>query len=450
MKHKTALYGLFHTVLWLLPGMVKALPEVTGTVLQPVPGARQAVVTYNLSEPAIVTLAIETNGVRLAEGEVTALEGDVCRVVQPGAGRQIIWNMGPDWPERQTAAARAVVQAWPTNTPPPVMVIDLYGGPRAAEYPVYYYTGLEALPDGGLDNEVYRTLRLVMKRVRTQKAWPENGRFLMGSPVSETGRVMVSGAEAEAEHEVVLTKDYYLGLFELTQSQWYQVVGATPGYFREVNAWEARPVEYVSYRMIRSSTNNTENAGVNWPTTGKTVGGDSFVGLLRARTGLGFDLPTEAQWEYACRAGTRGALHDGTANLTASSSYEHVEELARCTANRSGALNRDVGTENGTARVGSYRPNAWGFYDMHGNVLEYCLDWFQVNLGAGLAVDPRGPDASAFAPGDNASGYGYGRVLKGGALDTAAWALRSAYRRAFLEEVNNNYTVGFRLAVDLE
>jgi formylglycine-generating enzyme required for sulfatase activity len=440
---------LLFAVLILLAVAGQSRPSVTGVTLQQTLGSRKAVITYNLSEDAIITLAIETNGVRLAANEVTALEGDVCKLVNSGDNRQINWTAGIDWPEQHTLTAKAIVQAWPTNAPPPYMVVDLSGGANAQTYPVSYYASLEALPNGGLGNDLYRTLRLVMKKVRTQSAWPENGRFLMGSPVSETGRVTISGVEGESEHEVLLTRDYYLGIFEVTQSQWYQVTGRYSQYFSNPNAWESRPVERVSYWMIRSSTNNTGSAGIDWPTTGVMVGSESFLGLLRARTGLSFDLPTEAQWEYACRAGTRGALHDGTANLVSSSSYQYVDALARCTANRIGTISSAVDVENGTAKVGSYLPNAWGFYDMLGNVHELCLDWFQLDLGTTTAIDPVGPVASSFDPGQT-GGYEYGRVLKGGSLDVPAWSLRSAYRRAFLEDDNGNYTVGFRLALNID
>lgn len=426
----------------------KSQLAVSGVVLEHVPGTRQAVITYNLSADAIITMAIETNGVRLAENEVTALDGDVCGLVTAGNNRKIDWTMGVDWPEQNVASAKAILQVWPTNAPPPYAVIDLSGGAGASTYPVYYYASLEALPNGGLENDLYRTVRLVLKKVRTGAAWPENGRFLMGSPVSETGRITISGV-GETEHEVLMTSDYYLGVFEVTQSQWYQVTGRYSQYFANANSWESRPVERVSYWMIRSSTNNTGNAGVDWPTTGAAVGPESFLSLLRSRTGLSFDLPTEAQWEYACRAGTRGALNDGTINLVSSSSYQYVDALARCTTNRTGTISSAVDVENGTAKVGSYLPNAWGFYDMLGNVQELCLDWFQVDLGTVSSIDPAGPDTSAFDP-DQTGSYEYGRLLKGGALDTSAWALRSAYRRAFLENDNGNYTVGFRLAVNFD
>jgi formylglycine-generating enzyme required for sulfatase activity len=134
----------------------------------------------------------------------------------------------------------------------------------------------------------------------------------------------------------------------------------------------------------------------SWPQS-DAVFADSFMGRLRNRTGLaGFDLPTDAQWEYACRAGTTGALYDGTVNITNVYHDARLYALARYRYNGGfigGEIgpDRDCTTANGTAAVGSYAPNAWGLYDMYGNVWEWCLDWYSTHLGTAAVEDPKGP-----------------------------------------------------------
>ena len=262
---------------------------------------------------------------------------------------------------------------------------------------------------------------------------------MMGSPVNETGR----NATREAQVQAVLTKGYYVGVYEVTQSQWEQVMG-------DVRSWPAkwsnndyrltRPVEQVSYYDIRENINNTDDAAVNWPANDAVTPG-SFMGRLRTKTGLaGFDLPTDAQWEYACRAGTSGALSDGTVNLTNSTSDARLDLLGRYQYDGGKVWNgtawvdpaTDCTTANATAEVGSYLPNAWGLYDMHGNVWEWCLDWYAGNLGTAPAEDPAGAVSGSY------------RVIRGGTWLNPASSCRSAYRRN--DDPSSRYhSFGFRL-----
>ncbi|MBO7620170.1 MAG: formylglycine-generating enzyme family protein, partial [Victivallales bacterium] len=127
---------------------------------------------------------------------------------------------------------------------------------------------------------------------RTTELWlryiPE-GTFIMGSPEDELGRW-----DDETQHKVTLTKPFYIGVFECTQRQWELVIkGYRPSYFRNDDYYATRPVEQVSYNMIRG-----KEAGAGWPDS-DAVDATSFMGILREKTGLMFDLPTEAQWEYA-------------------------------------------------------------------------------------------------------------------------------------------------------
>ena len=238
------------------------------------------------------------------------------------------------------------------------LVIDLSGGPNAASYPV---SNLTDIPSGGWTDE-YKTTKLVLRRI-------DPGTFTMGSPDGEVGR-----QSGETQHEVTLTHSYYIGVFELTQRQWELVMGTRPSAFSNTVCYATRPVEKVSYNQIRGA-----DLGKWWPQM-NAVDEASVMGKLRAKTGRLFDLPTEAQWEYACRAGTATALNSGK-NLSQSTGVDaNMAEVGRFYYN-SGAYNNSYDyngstDETGTAKVGSYMPNAWGLYDMHGNVGEFCLDWY--------------------------------------------------------------------------
>lgn len=199
------------------------------------------------------------------------------------------------------------------------LCIDLSEGASAKHYPITY---LSKPPPGGWTDE-YRTNLLVLRRIPA-------GTFRM-----------------QKLYDMTVSHDFYLGIFELTQKQWELVMGKNPSHFQ----LDVGPVEMVSYNDIRGG-----KKGRRWPLSAD-VDPESFMGLLRARTGLSFDLPTSTQWEYACRAGMKsdclwslgGMGRDYVRSRYNSSGHEHA--------------------------VGHLRPNLWGLYDMNGNVWEWCLDW---------------------------------------------------------------------------
>ena len=274
-------------------------------------------------------------------------------------------------------------------TPPPgtniYMVVDLSGGTNAASFAISY---LDEVPEGGWTEE-YKTTKMVLSKI-------EAGKFTMGSPKDELGRY-----NDEVQHEVTLTKPFFAGVFEVTQKQYELIMGNNPAYYQG----DARPVEYVSYDMIRGA-----EKGTNWPAKSE-VDATSFFGILRSKTGLSFDLPTEAQWEYACRAGTTTALNSGK-NLSDEDQCDEMNEVGRCYGN----MNDEKGGYDEHTTVGSYLPNAWGLYDMHGNVLEWCLDWYQSDLGSDPATDPKGNTEGRY------------RLLRGGGWNFCASDCRSADR----------------------
>ncbi len=270
-------------------------------------------------------------------------------------------------------------------------VIDLSGGAAAESYPVSY---LGAEPAGGWTNE-YKTTKLVLRRV-------EAGSFIMG------------GGTTPESCRVTISQPFYVGVFEITQKQWELVMGSNPSKYEG----DTRPVEQVSYDAIRGSS-----VGTNWPAS-SAVDATSFLGRLRARTGLdGFDLPTIAQWEYACRAGTTTEYNNG------GSTTNDLNTLGRYRDNQSDGRG---GYTNAHTAVGSYVSNSWGLYDMHGNVWEWCLDWCGEKA---YGIDPVGPSS------------GSSREERGGGWDTFApgWSICTSSSRDGVNPSVPHDNLGFRL-----
>ena len=267
------------------------------------------------------------------------------------------------------------------------------------------YTDVE--PVGGWSEE-YKTTKLALRRI-------EPGTFAMGSPEDELGR-----RNDETQHEVTLTRPFYIGIFEITQKQYQLITGGNPS-VTEYRG-DAKPVDNVSYNDIRGA-----QKGAQWPANNE-VDEFSFFGKLRARTKLDFDLPTEAQWEFACRAGTTTALNDGN-NLADIEKDDNLNKLGRYSYNG--------GEDDGTAVVGSYLPNAWGLYDMHGNVSEWCLDWWDDGESGSSdpVTDPVGP------------AEGYLRLLRGGSFCDSAGECRSAYRFDYGKPYYDYSRYGFRVVL---
>ncbi|MDR0352377.1 MAG: SUMF1/EgtB/PvdO family nonheme iron enzyme [Opitutaceae bacterium] len=303
---------------------------------------------------------------------------------------------------------RAKWAAVPPGADGDYLIIDLSAGPNATNYPV----STSAAPPADIaTNAACRTTELWLRRVTP-------GSFTMGSPANETGRY-----PDETAHTVTLTQPYHIGLFEITQKQWHLVMGAPPPP-PSAAAGDTRPVENISYNDIRGAS-----AGAGWPAS-DAVDADSFIGKLRAKTGRLFDLPTEAQWEYAARAGTTTALNNG-ANLADAGADASLDALGRYAGNKSDGQG---GHADGQTTVGAYLPNAWGLHDTHGNVQEFCLDWHGA-LAVTPALDPKGAIS------------GTERVLRGGSWSLDASEARSAARDA-AAPVAISADIGLRIVVN--
>ena len=215
-------------------------------------------------------------------------------------------------------------------------LINVSGGSSATKYSVTY---LDAVPSGGWTT-THKTNYIVMR-------WCPAGTYMM-----------------QGQRKVTLTKPFYIGIFEVTQKQYKNVMGSANGFWNMTG--DAYPTS-ARYADVRGNMNYPSSTGTT---------SDSFVGKLKSKTGLAnIDLPTEAQWEYACRAGTITELSSGK-GLTPN----NVMEVAGVTT---GNIKTDV--------VGSHRVNPWGIYDMHGNAPEMCLDYYQDDVGTITATDPKGP-----------------------------------------------------------
>jgi formylglycine-generating enzyme required for sulfatase activity len=223
--------------------------------------------------------------------------------------------------------------------------------------------------------------------------WIPPGTFLMGSPENEKGRW-----DSEKQHQVTLTQGYWLADTACTQALWKVVMGDNPASFKDD---ENNPVEQVSWDDVQTFLQR----------------------LNELIPGLDAALPTEAQWEYACRAGMETA-------------FSFVGELTLGKVNYRGTwgdYNKwGEGALQCTAPVRSYPPNSWGLYEMHGNVLEWCHDWYG-EYPAESVADPVGAETD------------FARVLRGGSWLSDGRRVRSAYRSRDTPSLRFNY-IGFRFA----
>ena len=439
--------------------MASDTPEVSNVVMSQSETSRRVTITYELSNAAngaVVTLDIETNKtgtatnvdsdwVSIGGAAICNAHGDVWKKVSQGS-KTIAWRPDHSWEGHKVAlangGARAVVTAWALDNTPDYMVVDISAG--AQPNTQRYYPAADFLP-GGVSNGLYKTTTFLMRKIMAKDVT-----WTMGSTTLEDQN---RNADREGTHQVTLTNNYYIGVYEVTQSQWSQVATNSSVAANFTTERFMRPMEKVSYNEIRNAANETEIAAYNWPSDPNP---SSFLGLLRSKTGLDFDLPSEAQWEFAARAGNgSGYWNDGSPILNANPDA-NLNLLGRYLNNpaSNSATNpaKTIAPANGgTAIVGSYAPNSWGLYDMHGNVWEWCLDWCED--GIATATDASGdnyngrvnidPSNSAnYLSGASASGAG--RVKRGGCWRLAAGNCRPAFRDGEPPKTSN-HNIGFRI-----
>ncbi|MDO4583365.1 MAG: formylglycine-generating enzyme family protein [Planctomycetia bacterium] len=218
--------------------------------------------------------------------------------------------------------------------------------------------------------------------------WCPAGEFMMGSPEGELGRYDDSD---ETQHRVRLTKGFWMLETEVTQSMWESVMG---------ESIETKAKQGIYGSSLAGTGSNYPMYYVSWEDC------QEFCRKLRS-LGLDVQLPTEAQWEYACRAGTTISLNNGKNITSEEGSCDNLNEVGWYSKN----------SDSTTHIVGQKKPNAWGLYDMHGNVWEWCQDWFDSGYYAKSPTsDPEGPSSGA------------GRVNRGGGWGSNAKGCRSAIR----------------------
>ena len=246
--------------------------------------------------------------------------------------------------------------------------------------------GAPASPLAGLESQIAAATGIKLVRIRS-------GVFLMGSAEGEPDRGLDEGPQTQ----VTLTEDFYLGATTVTQGQYLAVMGTNPSDFKSVGP--NGPVEEVTWAdamtFCQELTERERTAG-------------------RLPEGWAFTLPTEAQWEYACRAGTTGAY---AGSPPAMAWYDR----------NSGGTTHPVGLK---------QPNAWGLYDMTGNVYQWCADWYAKRYPGGEVTDPTGP------------GEGMFHVLRGG-----GWYYEESYCRSAYRDYDPGYRanfIGFRVALVME
>ena len=347
-------------------GKVNISYTVTGDIAAE---AKQRATLSSLKMTVIDMVANTTNIATQLSGDLSLEEGT----------HAIVWDMEAEGFPSPFKSSNMVFNVACEITPAMYCVIDLSGGADATSYPVTY---MAEPPNGGFNVDEYKTTKLVLRRI-------EAGTFIMGDD------------QSDESHRVTLSKPFFCGLFEVTQKQYSLVVGSNPSNF----SGDKLPVETVSYNAIRGTSN-----GAKWPSS-SAVDSSSFMGKLRARTGLDFDLPTEAQWEYACRAGTTTTYSYGD---SANGDYMWY----------------DSNSSSKTHEVGTKSPNPWGLYDMHGNVWEWCLDWYASSLSGG--TDPKGSSSGSL------------RVRRGGGWSSGAHLCTSSTRLSFDPSLEFSYR-GFRL-----
>ena len=290
-----------------------------------------------------------------------------------GANR-VTWDFGADYPNVRAEDMQITVSLAPYSEATPVYLkIDLSGGPTATKYPVTYsFTGPAHVM--GATDEPCQTTELWLRRIRHYEGAMPFHRFSYS-------------ASAPSSFYGKLTKDYYIGIFELTQRQYELVMNSNPSFFSNRTCYASRPVENVV------ASRDLYGLNLNIHLHPENLTANSFFGRIRAKTGLPLEVPSSMQFEYALRGGYytgeyyRYKIYNESGVLYTPA----ADVISRCSSNSShSSATGESDTTKGTAPVGSYLPNLFGLYDTMGNVYEltceYVADYSHMDMTEDLAA----------------------------------------------------------------
>ena len=416
---------LYVTVLAVAVNVSAADPQISNVEMRQDETTRTVFVTYDLLETnAIVTVEFLTNGVPVAAADCTRVSGDVNVLVPIGSAKMIRWTPTafPEGPAPALESVAVRLNAWTTTNPPNYMVQDMQ-----QPFGRFYYERAEAIP-GGVQHRDYKTRKMVFRRI------PAAGvTFRMGSQSGEAGR-----KTNEDYHEVKLLNDFWLGIYPVTQGQYMRIIERSqwcqnnfgtvcPGSFSNDVDAALYPIDHMSARMLRNEYGSLDGSYYNRKMEQGVLYHFSYMcgayegALTAAANTHKADLPSEAEWEFACRAGSGDALNaEGDA-----------DDVAWHSGNAEGKLHP----------VGMKKPNAWGLYDMLGGVWEVCRDGYAASLGTAAVENPF-----------SGNGWGGYNVKRGGSIWEDAMYSRSASRSLINTHdypVKGNQGDGFRIMIPL-
>jgi len=405
MKKQSATLVL---ALALAPLAQAAAPQVSITDFRR--AGRTVVISYDLDGDGIVTADIVTNGVSIGGEKFASMYGDVNKAIAAGSGKKIYWSPEVDMNNEIATNAYAKLTAWALDAPPNYCVLDL-----AIKSNITYYVSAEAVPLG-VTNNIYKTDRMVFRKI------PAKGvQYRMGTP---------NNTSAEIPHRVTFTNDFYLSIYETTMRQvnliWTDRTWCGSAYPKkdytgaDADFWMG-PLTNINMTVFRGACDiSPRNQGGTLPQNGS----NGYLARLSDFTGAVLDLPTEAQWEFSCRAGSAEQYYWGSDSSGDLGDYAWY----------SGS------SESKPHIVGLKEPNAWGLYDMYGNVGERCTDYYYTGSNYSNGSDVIEP-------------YGYisgsevaktERVIRGGTWKLAGSDCRSAVRvKYWPNEAGQTY--GYRI-----